>query len=621
MAEKEKTAGASSKKDEVWAFKPQDLKREEIKAKKVDGKKVKGFSTKIDLLMEAVQQKKAVSFKDISKKLGLSVQSVERIGKMLEARGLVDVQYPATMVQQPRIAFRKSIPEAFVERVGGEVLESYNLNVDFVEADVRILRSPEDLRPFYEINFPVLASYTKIFLEGLRESIAEKIPVDISDVTDAVKGKQLKERFFATAKKELEEFFPTGDKKLIDMLAGSLLHSMYGLGKLELLMADNLLEEVAINSSKAPVTVYHRKFGWMKTNQFLESEEEIANYSSQIARKVGREITNLSPILDAHLLTGDRVNATLFPITSFGNTITIRRFSRRPWTMVDFIGSAHTMSIEMAALLWLAIQYELNIVVAGGTASGKTSALNSLAAFMPSYHRIISIEDVREITLPDYLQWNWLPMTTRNPNPEGLGEVSMLDLLLSSLRMRPDRIILGEIRRQKEAEVLFEAMHTGHSVYSTLHANSAQQVLRRLIEPPISIPPLEVEALDLVLVQFRDRRTNVRRTYEIAELESGVSGEQLNINTIYKWSPRDDSWDKVNEPRRLMQQLNMHTGMTTQEIGKDVLQRAEILQWMLESNLSDVNEVGKVMKLFYAEPEAVIAAAEKGIEPKKLLEA
>lgn len=237
------------------------------------------------------------------------------------------------------------------------------------------------------------------------------------------------------------------------MLSGVVLHEMYGLGEIEILIGDEMLEEIAINSAKTPITVYHRVHGWLKTNMLPGDEEEILNYASQIGRKIGREITNLTPILDAHLLSGDRVNATLSPISSEGNTITIRRFARKPWTIVDFIGKAHTMNSEMAATLWLAMQYELNILIAGGTASGKTSALNSMLALVPSYHRIISIEDVREIVLPKFLEWNWIPLVTRSPNSEGLGEVTMLDLMITSLRMRPDRIIVGEIRRKRSRSI------------------------------------------------------------------------------------------------------------------------------------------------------------------------
>ena len=200
--------------------------------------------------------------------------------------------------------------------------------------------------------------------------------------------------------------------------------------------------------------------------------------------KIGKQITVLDPLLDAHLLSGDRVNSTLFPISTKGNTITIRKFRRDPWTVTDLI-SNKTVSSEVMATIWEAIQYEMSVVFSGGTASGKTTILGVSMPFIPPNHRIISIEDTREIFLPEYL--HWVPLTTREPNPEGKGEVTMLDLLVNSLRMRPDRIVVGEIRRKEEAEVLFEAMHTGHSAYTTVHANTADETIRRLTNPPIEI--------------------------------------------------------------------------------------------------------------------------------------
>ena len=157
------------------------------------------------------------------------------------------------------------------------------------------------------------------------------------------------------------------------------------------------------------------------------------------------------------------------PISVEGNTMTIRKFASKPWTVTDLINT-QTISLDAASLIWMGIQYELSTLIAGGTATGKTSMLNAIANFFPPNQRIISIEDTREIQLPSFL--HWIPMVTRLPNPEGKGEVSMLDLLVNSLRMRPDRILVGEIRRKREAEVLFEAIHTGHSVYATVHANS-----------------------------------------------------------------------------------------------------------------------------------------------------
>jgi len=577
------------------------------------------FETPIDSMMKNLEKSKRMSFSQISKDLKISIDSVEKLALLLEKKGLLEVHYSVLITSEPYVVFEKKLSPKQVQVPEGKSIEEYSFEVDSIPLKVSILRKPNEQRPIYFLNYPVLGEYTQAFVEELKDEIAEKVPVEVSEITDIKMSDKLKKRFFDVARNELEIYLKEFSKEKLDILAGLIMHSMYGLGRLELVMGDNMLEEVTVNSSVTPVVVYQRKHGWLKSNILMSSEEEIYNYSSQIARKVGREITTLNPILDAHLSTGDRVNATLSPISTFGNTITIRRFARRPWTVIDFIGASHTMNVEMASLLWLAMQYEMNILVAGGTASGKTSALNALSAFMPNYHRILSIEDVREIMLPDYLRDNWVPMTTRNPNPEGQGEVTMLDLMQSSLRMRPDRIILGEIRRQKEAEVLFEAMHTGHSVYSTIHSNSADQVLKRLTEKPISIPPLEVEALDLILVQYRDRRRNVRRTFELAEVETGVAEEQLAVNTIYKWQPREDSWESMNLATKFVRNLNLHTGMTENEIEDELESRATILEWMLKNKLNDINQVGKVMGLFYSDPVSVREAAEKGVQPKKIL--
>ena len=241
----------------------------------------------------------------------------------------------------------------------------------------------------------------------------------------------------------------------------------------------------------------------------------------RLCTKSYREVTTLNPTLDAHLKGGDRVNATIKPIASKGHSINIRMFARNPWTIISLIDeSQKSMSVEMASLLWQAMQYEMNIMVAGGTASGKTSMLNALVSLIQPYQRVVTIEDSRELNLPSY-QWNWVPMVTRRPNPEGLGEVTMLDLLINSLRMRPDRIVLGEVRKKEEAQVLFEAMHTGHSTYSTIHADTGEEVLKRLMQPPFEVSPILLEDINLIVAQFRDRRKNIRRTLQILEVKEG----------------------------------------------------------------------------------------------------
>ena len=180
------------------------------------------------------------------------------------------------------------------------------------------------------------------------------------------------------------------------------------------------------------------------------------------------------------------------------------------------------------------------------------------------------------------------------PNPEGKGEITMLDLVVNSLRMRPDRIIMGEIRRKREAEVLFEAMHTGHSVYGTFHANNAEETVQRLTNPPIDVPKLVLSAMSLVCVQNRNRRTGHRRTLQLAEiLPSGDANVFMQLN-VHK-----DMLEKVGEPKQIYKTLKLYTGSTQQEIEDDLVEKVKILKWLVDKGVDDVNQIGGIFRKYY----------------------
>jgi len=473
-------------------------------------------------------------------------------------------------------------------------LEKYKVSSEGIEIEVEIKRV-KDFVPHYELKLPEIAKGTLTLLDQVRADLLAEIPLKMSEITDVAKLEAAKKKFYEKGFQLLKKELPFANPELIKFLTGILIQEMFGLGRIEFLIEDPNLEEIVINGSKEPVWVYHKKYGWLKTNVFVRSENDILNYANSIGRKVGRQITVLNPLLDAHLPTGDRVNATLFPISTCGNTITIRKFRRSPWTITDFIENK-TLNFEVSALLWLAIQYELNVIFTGGTASGKTSLLNVFATFIPPNQRIISIEDTRELQLPDFL--HWVPLTTREPNPEGLGEVSMLQLLVNSLRMRPDRIIVGEIRRAEEAEVLFEAMHTGHSVYATLHADTAELAYRRLVNPPINVPENVVSALHLFAVAFRDRRLGIRRLLQLAELIPAEKGAKVNV--LYQWKPAKDLMEKENESYRVLDEISMHTGLTLKEIEVDLKEKQEVLKWFVKNKVKDINKLGRLIAIYYS---------------------
>lgn len=361
------------------------------------------------------------------------------------------------------------------------MIDSYKLKVEGIVVDVNIYFEEDEAVPLYNISILNISKTTQGILNKLREEFVSRVNIRAGEDETL----DIKDRFKQEIRTLIKKYFPGIDRETSELLVNHVIQQNVGLGNIEILLKDANLEEIVINNSKEPVWVYHRKHGWLKTNVIVQSESRVRHYATTIGRNVGKEITLLKPLMDAHLQSGDRVNATLSPISSKGNTITIRKFSEKPWSITDLIKNK-TINYETTAWIWLIMQNELSMIIAGGTGSGKTSALNAVANFFPSNQRIISIEDTRELTLPNTL--HWVPLETRLPNPEGKGEISMLDLVVNALRMRPDRIIMGEVRRKAEAEVLFEAMHTGHSVYATLHANNAEETITRLTTPPIDKP-------------------------------------------------------------------------------------------------------------------------------------
>ncbi len=469
-----------------------------------------------------------------------------------------------------------------------KIIDSYKLNLEGVVVDVTIYSSEDEAVPTYNISILNISDTTQSILNKLRDEFVSRVNIGAIREDEDIETKQ---SFKQEIRILIKKYFPGIDYETSELLVNHVIQQNVGLGNIEILLKDANLEEIVVNNAKDPVWIYHRKHGWLKTNVFIRNEAKIRHYATTIGREVGKEITLLKPLMDAHLSTGDRVNATLSPISTEGNTITIRKFAEKPWSITDLIKS-NTINYEAAAWVWLAIQNELSMIISGGTGSGKTSTLNAVANFFPPNQRIISIEDTRELTLPNTL--HWVPLETRLPNPEGKGEITMLDLVVNSLRMRPDRIIMGEVRRKAEAEVLFEAMHTGHSVYATLHANNAEETITRLTNPPIDVPKAVLGSLSMILAQSRNRRTGRRRTLQLAEIQKDGDAAVIMQLDVLK-----DTLLKVSEAKRTMETLNLYTGLTPVEIKKDIISKISVLKWLVAENITDVHQIGLIMSKYY----------------------
>jgi len=474
-----------------------------------------------------------------------------------------------------------------------KVIDTYEYKAKNIPIKVTIVRKKGEFVPIYEVSIASISKTTEFMLERIRQELIRAVNLEMIDLTDLKKTKLIESQFEEAIADLINKYFPDLDDETKGFLTSYLLTKSLGLGMIEFLMNDHQLEEVVVNDATEPIWIYHRKHGWLKTNVYVRDEDQTRHFASIIGRKVGRQISVLEPLLDAHLEEGDRVNATLMPISTAGNTLTFRKFARDPWTITRFIMS-ETISVEAAAIIWMAIQYEMSAIIAGGTASGKTSALNCFADFFPPNQRIISIEDTREIRLPKFL--HWVPMNTRLPNAEGKGEISMEDLLVNSLRMRPDRIIVGEVRRKREAETLFEAIHTGHSVYATFHANNAEQTVDRLTHAPIEVPPILLPAISLIIVQFRNRRSGVRRTFQIAEIL-----EDATVNILMQYDQQTDRLVKKNPSKSLFKNLRLYTGMSDSQIRQDLDEKEKVLNYMVKLNITDVDEVGRLIAEYYTD--------------------
>ena len=393
----------------------------------------------------------------------------------------------------------------------------------------------------------------------------------------------------------------------LDTLSRKLLRDIIGYGKIDSLIQDDELEEIMIIGINKPVFVYHRKYGMMKTNIKYTNEQELLELIDLMAREINRRIDQESPILDGRLSDGSRINATIPPISADGPSLTIRKFKKDPLTIIDLINSK-TISLELAAFFWLCFDglgvKSANAIISGGTSSGKTTTLNALSAFIPPKERIITIEDTLELQIPHE---HVIRMETRPSNVENKGELTMNDLVKNSLRQRPDRIIVGEVR-SREAITLFTALNTGHSGFGTLHSNSARETITRLTTEPMSVPKIMIQAIDFIIMQKRiytPSGVSFRRISEVAEIV-GVEEGVIQLNKIFEWNPEKDTIENISISSKTLTQIANLSGKSLYEIQKDIENRELVLKHMVNYNIHNVNEVNEILELYYSDSEKIL---------------
>ena len=332
----------------------------------------------------------------------------------------------------------------------------------------------------------------------------------------------------------------------------------------------------------------HRIHGSLKTNLQFDDEDYLYEYVNILAQKCGKAITKLSPMLDANLPDGSRIQMTLgAEVTAKGSTFSIRKFHANPFTPVDLL-NFNTMSADLLVYFWLVIENRINALIAGQTASGKTTVLNAFSFFIPRNKKVVSIEETREINLSHP---NWIPCVARSGSGEStswelIGAIDLYDLLKAALRQRPEYLIVGEVRGE-EAYALFQAMSSGHATYSTIHADSTTKLVSRLVYEPINIPRHMLPSLDVVsfeaMVTVNGER--VRRCKKVVEI-TGIDPDtkELLINEVFKWDSSSDQFIYSGKSY-ILDRIANEKNMTRQELVDEMNRRKELLRWM-DINLS-----------------------------------
>jgi archaeal flagellar protein FlaI len=377
-----------------------------------------------------------------------------------------------------------------------------------------------------------------------------------------------------------------------------------GFNETEPLLRDYFIEDIECNGANSPIFIVHRIFRNIKTNLIFKNNEKLESFVEKLAQRCGKYISYAKPILDGSLPDGSRVNATYTKdITSKGPTFTIRKFTKSPWTPPQLI-ARNTMSPEMLAYLWLLVEYKMNLLVVGGTASGKTTLLNALAFFIPPEARVVSIEDTRELNLP---RENWLPSVSRSATGVGgLGEIDLYSLLKASFRQNPDYVIVGEVRG-KEASVLFQGMASGHSSIATIHADSVETVIKRLETPPIELSPTLLNVLDSICIMTHAMVNNqeTRKLREIVEIINVDPTGVALTNTPFIWNSGEDKFYFKRESR-LFQKIAERYGMNKDELYLEFRRRAELLYKMYQKKIFRFHEVQDLINEYYKKPKETL---------------
>ena len=402
----------------------------------------------------------------------------------------------------------------------------------------------------------------------------------------------------------LEDDPKTLNEYQVEKLLYRLKRDFVGYARIDPVKHDINVEDVSCDGYNSRVFVYHTDYEQIISN-VEHGEGELDDFVVKLAQRSGKGISKRQPQVDATLPDGSRAQLTLGrEVSDHGTNYTIRQFKDVPFTPIDLI-NWHTFSLEEMAFLWLCIENHKSLIFAGGTASGKTTSLNAVSLFIPSNSKIVSIEDTREVELP---QRNWVASVTRPSfGEDDKGDVDEFDLLEAALRQRPDYIVMGEIRGE-EGRTLFQVMSTGHTTYTTFHADSVGEVIKRFTTEPINVSKTLFTALDLVSIQTQTRveGNKVRRNKSLTEInEYSAENDEINVRDIYEWRAEPDQYLQMGNSNTL-DEIRFDRGWTEEKLEEELFKREVVLAYLMEQGLNTYPEVAATIQAFINDPDTIL---------------
>lgn len=488
--------------------------------------------------------------------------------------------------------------------------EAYAIEEPYVYA--AISKHPETEKTLYEAIEPTLSQDEQKILKDIKTFLMEEVNVNLKDIETKEKAQDyLREK----TKEIINKYKIKTPPAAIDKLTYYVIRDFIGYNKIDPLMKDHLIEDISADGVNIPLYVWHRIYESIPTNIIFKEKEELNSFIVRLAYLSGKNISIASPMLDATLPDGSRIQLTYgSEVTRRGSTFTIRRFRVDPLTISDLI-AFNTLSSEMAAYLWYVIENRASVLVAGGVASGKTTMLNCLSMFIKPEMKIVSVEDTQELNLPHE---NWIPSVVRTGyghEDKKSGTITLFDLLKAAVRQRPDYIIVGEVRGE-EAYTLFQAMATGHLGMCTMHAESVESVINRLESEPMNIPPTLIAMSDVVMVMGRTEIDGkpTRRVNTAVEV-NGINQKTKKIVTkeTFRWNQKEDNFAPL-ENSCFLKELVAKTGLTEAELESELHHRRVVLEWVVQKGIRRYTEVANIIREFYANPTRVFQKARVGLK-------